>query len=230
VVPELFPPERPEGSRLRLKIELVMPVMRAAAHRFLSYPNLDMAYREYLMTSHAVVRASVPLMEAALTRARSMAQADPVSARLVRYLPHHILEEVDHDSWILEDLESIGVEPSTVLDRPPSQRVATLVGAQYYWIHHYHPAALLGYMAVLEGTPPSLTTVEKLIKRTGFDRRAFRTIIEHADIDNRHGDEVFRLVDELALGPSLSGLLGLSSMHTVVAMAAVIDEIIDRCL
>jgi pyrroloquinoline quinone (PQQ) biosynthesis protein C len=167
-----------------------------------------MAYREYLVTSHAVVRASVPLMEAALARAQSMAHADPVSERLVRYLPDHILEEADHDSWILEDLEWIGVDRSTVLDRPPSQRVAALVGAQYYWIYHSHPTALLGYMAVLEGTPPSLSTVEQLVERTGFDRRAFRTIMEHAVIDTRHGDEVFRLVDELALSAPLSTLLG----------------------
>jgi hypothetical protein len=212
-----------------MKIGLVMPALRAASHRFLSYPHPDMVYREYLVTAHAVVRASVPLMEAALARAQSMAHADPVSARLVRYLPEHILEEVGHDSWILEDLEWIDVDRSTVLDRPPSQRVAALVGAQYYWIHHYHPAALLGYMAVLEGTPPSLTSVEQLIESTRFDRRAFRTILEHAVIDNRHGDEVFRLVDELVLSAPLSNLLGLSGMHSVVAMAAVIDELIDRC-
>lgn len=206
-----------------------MPALRAASHRFLGYPRPDMAYREYLVTSHAVVRASVPLMEAALARAQSTAHDDPVSARLARYLPEHILEEVDHDAWILEDLKWIGVDRGSVLERPPSHRVAALVGAQYYWIHHYHPVALLGYMAVLEGFPPSLTSVEQLIERTGFDRRAFRTILEHAVIDNCHGEDVFRLVDELTLSAPLSSLLGLSSMHTVVAMAAVIDEFIDRC-
>jgi Iron-containing redox enzyme len=225
-------PSSPEGSaasRLRRKIELVMPALRAASHRFLTYPRPDMAYREYLVTSHAVVRASVPLMEAALARAQSMAHDDPVSARLVGYLPEHILEEVDHDAWILEDLKLIGVDRSSVLERPPSHRVAALVGAQYYWIYHYHPAALLGYMAVLEGSPPSLTSIEQLIERTSFDRRAFRTILEHAVIDNCHGEDLFRLVDELALSAPLSNLLGLSSMHTVVAMAAVIDEFIGRC-
>jgi hypothetical protein len=227
-VPAPSPPEGSAGARLRLKIELVMPALRTAGHRFLSHPHPDMAYREYLVTSHAVVRASVPLMEAALVRAKSLEHDDPVSAQLVSYLPEHIVEEVDHDSWILEDLGWIGVERSSVLDRPPSQRVATLVGAQYYWIHHYHPVALLGYMGVLEGTPPSLTSVEQLIERTGFDRRAFRTVLEHAVIDNRHGEEVFQLVDELALSAPLSSLLGLSGMHTVVAMAAVMDEIIDR--
>jgi hypothetical protein len=32
--------------------------------------------------------------------------------------------------------------------------------------------------------------------------------MEHAVIDTRHGDEVFRLVDELALSAPLSTLLG----------------------
>jgi hypothetical protein len=103
------------------------------------------------------------------------------------------------------------------------------VGAQYYWIHHYHPAALLGYMAVLEGTPPSRTSVEQLIERTGFDSRAFRTIMEHSVIDNSHGGAVFHLIDELTLSARLSSLLGLSAMHTVAAMAAVLHELIDRC-
>jgi len=206
-----------------------MPALAAGSHRLSSHAHPGCAYREYLITSHAIVRASVPLMEAAFARAQCLAGDDPVSARLVSYLPEHIVEETDHDSWLLEDLESIAVDRSTVLDRPPSPRIAALVGAQYYWIHHYHPAALLGYMAVLEGTPPSLTAVEQMIERTGFDRRAFRTLIEHADIDKHHGDEVFGVIDELELTTQQSTLLGLSAMHTVVAIAAVIDEVVDRC-
>ena len=36
---------------------------------------------------------------------------------------------------------------------------AALVGAQYYWIRHVHPVALLGYVMLLEGYPPSAGTV-----------------------------------------------------------------------
>jgi hypothetical protein len=229
-VPTCTPPPAPcsEGARLRIKIELVMPALRSASHRFLAHPDSGAAYREYLITAHAVVRASVPLMEAALARAGSMASDDPVCARLVDYLPEHILEEADHDTWILEDLDAIGVERDSVLARPPSQAVAALVGPQYYWIHHYHPVALLGYMAVLEGQPPSPAMVEGLIQRTGLDRRAFRAILEHAVVDQSHGHELFDLVDELPLRPSLSAVLGLSGMHTVGAMAALMDEIVER--
>ena len=36
---------------------------------------------------------------------------------------------------------------------PPS--VAGLVGSQYYWILHHHPVAFLGYVALMEGYPPT---------------------------------------------------------------------------
>ena len=205
-----------------------MPALQNVGRRFLEHPDPGAVYREYLVTSHAVVRASVPLMETALARAESMASDDPTCGRLVSYLAEHIVEETDHDVWILEDLDVIGVDRDSVLARPPSHEVATLVGAQYYWIQHYHPAALLGYMAVLEGSPPSPAMVDRLAERTGFDRQAFRALQEHAVVDARHGDEVFALVDELDLGPPVSTVLGLSGMHTVGAMTSVMEEIVER--
>lgn len=214
-----------EGLRLRGKIELVIPVLRAADDRLVRHPRLDALYREYLSTSHGVVRASVPLMQAALEEADRL--DDPPAHRLARYLRHHIDEELDHDEWLLEDLESLGVRRGTVLDRPPPALVASLVGAQYYWIRHCHPIALLGYMAVLEGNPPSPEHIELLIQRTGLPRRAFRTLLEHAELDPGHGDEIFSMLDETALSDPLSALLGLSAMHTVVTLAAVIDGIVD---
>ena len=211
-----------------MKIELAMPVLRAAGRRLLEHPDPGAAYLEYLVTSHAVVRASVPLMETALARSRALASDDPACGPLAGYLAEHIVEETDHDEWILEDLAVLGVDRATVLARPPSPAVATLVGAQYYWIQHSHPAALVGYMAVLEGSPPSPTAVGQLVERTGFDRRAFRALEEHSVVDERHGDEVFALVDEMSPTPVLSSLLGLSGMHTVAAMAAVMEEIGER--
>jgi hypothetical protein len=208
----------------------VMPAVRAAGETFLRHPQPDRVYREYLATSHEVVRASVPLMETALARAEAMADQGGVADRLVGYLREHIVEEADHDEWLLEDLELIGGDRSDVLARPPSPRVASLVGAQYYWILHRHPVALLGYMAVLEGYPPTVAMIERLVDRTGFDRRAFRTLYEHADLDQGHGDEIFELLDELELDPELSTLLGLSGMHTVRGVAGVIEEVVQRCV
>ena len=213
------------GVGLRRKIELVSPVLRAAGHRLLSHPRADAVYCEYLVASHCVVRASVPLMEAAFTQAQSM--DDPLARRLTGYLRSHIAEELHHDEWLLEDLGSLGVERAGVLARPPPAAVAALVGAQYYWMLHYHPIALLGYMAVLEGHPPSPEQIDLLMERTGFPPRAFRTLIEHATLDPGHGEEIFVMLDELSCSEGLAAVLGLSAMHTVVGLAEVLEAVVD---
>lgn len=213
--------------RLRHKIELVSPVLRAAGHRLLTSSGIDAVYIEYLFSSHCVVRASVPLMQAALRQAQTM--DDPLGRRLTGYLRCHIAEELHHDEWLLEDLESLGVDRAGVLARPPPPAVAALVGAQYYWTLHYHPIALLGYMAVLEGHPPSPEQIDLFMERTGFPAQAFRTLIEHAQLDPGHGDEIFLMLDQLSLSPELSGVLGISAMHTVVTLAEVIEAVVDSC-
>lgn len=213
------------GLGLRRKIELVSPVLRAAGHRLLAHPSVAAVYCEYLFASHCVVRASVPLMEAALRQAQTM--DDTLARHLTGYLQSHITEELHHDEWLLEDLESLGIARAGVLARPPPAAVAALVGAQYYWTLHYHPIALLGYMAVLEGHPPSPEQIDILMERTGFPTGAFRTLTEHALLDPGHGDEIFVMLDELSLGDDLSAVVGLSAMHTVVALAEVIEAVVD---
>jgi hypothetical protein len=217
-----------ESERLRRKIELVLPELAAAGRRLFTHPRIEDLYPEYLFISHCVVRASVPLMEAALEGSRSMAGTDPVAARVAEYLEGHIPEEMHHDEWLLDDLEVLGVSRSTLLARPPSATVAALVGSQYYWVFHYHPVALLGYVELLEGYPPLTAEIEDLITRTGYRREAFRTLVHHARLDPDHGDELNRTLDELPLTAEQSAAMGLSAMNSVHLLARVIEEIVDE--
>jgi pyrroloquinoline quinone (PQQ) biosynthesis protein C len=214
------------SSLLRRKIELVLPAFVRAGDRLIAHPRVRELYPEYLFTSHCVIRASVPLMETA--RALAAARDDPVSERLAPYLAHHIPEELDHDEWLLGDLELLGVERAAVLARPPSPTVASLVGAQYYWIHHFHPVALLGYIGLLEGYPPSPGLIDELQRRTGFERAAFRTMIAHAELDPGHGAELDELLDTLPLTREQSAVIGLSALHTVERYTQAIEEILDE--
>ena len=216
-----------ESERLRWKVEFALPALRTAAHRLAAHPRIAELYPEYLIQSHWVVRASVPLMEAARARAVELGAADSEADGLVAYLTEHISEELHHDDWLLEDLEVIGFERRAVLARPPAAAAAALVGAQYYWIHHSHPVALMGYMSVLEGQASSQAQIEQLVDRTGYDRRAFRTLFEHADLDHHHADELHRTLDRLSLAPANSTLVGMSAMHTVTTLAHIFDEIVD---
>jgi Iron-containing redox enzyme len=216
------------AADLRRKIGLVLPRLLEASDGLLGHPRVTKFYPEYLFTSHCVIRASVPLMETAKARAEELGSADPVAASLAPYLEQHIPEELDHDEWLLEDLEVLGFDRANVLARPPSPTVAALVGAQYYWIFHYHPVALLGYIAVFEGYPPSPEMIDRLIESTGYSRDAFRTMIGHAELDPGHRDELDRLLDELALTREQSTVVGLSAMYSADAFASAIDEVVQE--
>jgi hypothetical protein len=204
----------------------VLPALLGLGPRLIEHPLVADVYPEFLFTSHCIIRASVPLMEAARERAEALGEGDVVSAALAGYLEEHITEEMDHDEWLLDDLEVVGSDRAIVLARPPSPSVAALVGAQYYWTFHYHPVALLGYIAVLEGYPPSLRLIEDLRSRTGYDARAFRTLRIHAELDPGHREELDELLDILPLTREQSTIMGLSAIHTVGALTRAYEEIV----
>jgi hypothetical protein len=152
---------------------------------------------------------------------------DQVARGVAPYLERHIEEELGHDEWVLEDLEVLGVERSSVLSRVPTPAVACLVGAQYYWILHFHPVVVLGYLAVFEGHPSAPPLIEQLRTRTGFPAAAFRTLEEHSELDSAHREELDRVIDSLPLSSEHEVVLGLSSMSSVELMARCIEEVCD---
>jgi hypothetical protein len=166
-------------------------------------------------------------MDTARTQALKIAERDPVAASVAAYFEKHIDEELHHDEWLLDDLEALGWDRATVVARPPSPTVAGVVGAQYYWIFHYHPVALLGYTMLLEGYPPTPTDVADLMARTGYGPDAFRTMSAHAELDPGHADELADTIDGLILTPEQSTVLGLSAMSTAHGLARVLDELVD---
>lgn len=217
-----------EGERLRAKVDLVFPEYVGAIRKLITHPRISDLYPEYLFTLHCIMRAGVPLMEAALGQARATSDKDPVASTLSSYLGRHIPEERGHDEWLLEDMEFLGQDRASIMDRPPSTAVASMIGAQYYWIFHYHPVAIMGFLAPLETRPPTTELIEDLIARTGHSRKAFRTLLLHAELDPDHGDEINELLDDLVLTPEQSTVLGTSAIHTVHMLARATDEAIER--
>lgn len=213
------------SGRLRAKIDLAYPILRASAERVWTSPFVRELYPVYLSTMHGIVRTPVALMEAALERARELAPEDEVAAALVPYLAHHAPEEKGHDKWLLEDLEALGGDPLEPLRRIPSAKVATFVGAQYYWLRHHHPVSLLGHMAVIEGNPPQDGFAERLRELTGYPAEAFRAVRRHERLDIRHRAELYEAIDGLPLEPEHETLLGISALHTVGAAIEVFAEI-----
>jgi len=219
--------ELSNSQRLRHKIKLVLPELGMAGLAIRNHPRLEEIFPEYLFATHCMIRASVPLMRVAAERSRALAESDAVAAAIAHYFTHHIHEEMHHDDWLLEDLAVLGYDPAQLVKRVPHPSIAAMVGSQYYWIYHYHPVALLGYIAVMEGYPPTIEQVDDLEARTGFPRAAFRTMLRHAQLDPRHRDDLDRVLDSLPLTSEHAALLGVSAMQTVHLGSQAVQAVAD---
>lgn len=219
--------ERLPSSRLRSRLNLGGSALHACHLRLRDHPHLARVYPAYLVLLHAIMRASVPLMEAALDRARTLASADRFARAVAAYLEHHLPEEYGHDRWLLEDLALIGVSEDQVLRVMPSPSVAAMVGAQYYWIHHHHPACILGYIAVLEGNPPTVSEIRAIARRSGLPAPAFRTLIKHAELDPGHAGELDSLLDDLQPDEEMFNAIAVSALTTIRFATASFLELLE---
>ena len=200
------------------------PELAGATHLFVNDPRVPDLYRDYLVAYHGILRATIPLLQTA--RREALGRAGSAWRTLASYLETHIEEESGEDEWLLRDLEALGVDRATVLAHVPSPNVARLVGAQYYWVLHVDPVAVLGYLAALEREPPSLEFIDDLMERTGHDRAAFRTLVAHAERDPGHADELDDLLDHIELTDEQWLLVSLSAMNSIHMLAMVLKEIV----
>jgi hypothetical protein len=215
------------SALLREKQLLVGPALWAGGCRLREHPRVADLYPSLLVRSHCLARATVPLVETAIARLETMRGQDPLAGELIPFLTHFAAEERGHDEWLLQDLEALGVPRREVLARVPPARIASVVGAQYYWIAHHHPVAVLGYCFVTETGAPPRQEVEDLIRRTGYPREAFRSLLRHAVLDIKHGAEVANALDTLPLTEEHLATVGVSLLHTTQGLAASAEEVVD---
>jgi len=104
------------------------------------------------------------------------------------YFVQHLEEERDHAKWLFNDLNSHGVDIGSF-----DTNAMAMVGLQYYMIYHVHPCCLLGYMAVVEGTPTPISDIEKLEGLYG--KKLFRFARYHSIKDEEHKVELFAHIE-----------------------------------
>ena len=216
---------RSNSEMLRARMELTTGRLYDSYRELWNCPDIGTRVLDFLILMHQIIRASVPVMRTAKTMASKRADRDPVCRQLVSYLSEHIAEERNHDQWLLEDLASASLPAQVVVQRIPPTTVASLVGAQYYWIQHHHPVALLGYMRLLEGNPPSAKHVSRLQRLSGLPRSVFRTYRLHGELDPHHVGDMDRFLDSLPLKESQGQLIWISGSHTANALAACLEQL-----
>lgn len=213
---------------LRERLSLYGSGWKRESARLWTSPDLSALYPEMLKVSYQVIRASIPLLELARDQARDRASVDPVAGGLVPYLTRHIEEERGHDEWLRRDLGVLGISGEALDREIPSPVVAGMVGAQLYWARHAHPAAILGYLTVLEGEPPEESLFIEMASKIGLPEEAFSTLCYHSRVDQEHWQDLLDLSDALPLDERHFSLIGLSILHTCESMATAIRDTLTK--
>jgi len=221
----------PNSQIIRAKIRLFGGLLGQVAHSFWTHPQFPRIYREYIYQSHSIIRASVPLMQAAEKACQIPEHAaDPALRGFGDYLRHHIPEELGHHEWIVNDGVAMGLDRQAILHRLPKESATQLVGVQYYWIHHYNPIALAGFIAAMEGNPPPAEFFEEIAERNHLPLKCFSSFLYHAKIDPQHTRDLDAVLDALPLSPAHLELIGLSSLRTIRMMTGIMQDIIESGL
>lgn len=194
------------SSGLRAQLALCWP-----GHSPPFKPKTLAHYIRYLHLMHDVIRASIPLMELALARWGGQTAH---SSQLDDYYRGHIAEESGHVELVLQDLCELGISNTEALARTPDLTIVAMTGAQYYWLEHVSPLPLLGYIAFLEGTPPTSATIDAVKAILPEGSKAYRALAVHAEADPHHNREMDQLLDRLDLAPQQASLIGASAMQT----------------
>jgi hypothetical protein len=206
------------------KIRLAEVRLNSASNKFWSHPELAEMLPAFLVQLHRVMQGGITLMRVARERSFALA-GDPVADIVTPYLEQHILEEKDHDAWLLNDIGTLGISPRQVSEAAPLASVISLLGAQYFWALNMHPVAVFGYLIVLEGKPPVAAQLEDIRRRTGFPATAFRCLMEHADNDPHHIADLNRTLDRMPLTDEQQQYVALSAFHTIDSVGSVFEEL-----
>ncbi|WP_299183345.1 iron-containing redox enzyme family protein [uncultured Neptuniibacter sp.] len=139
-------------------------------------------YQAFLTQAYHHVKHTVPLLMACGSRLPERHYALQVA------VAEYIEEEIGHDQWILNDLQTTGVDPDIVRYGTPAMATDLMVAYAYHQIDRGNPLAFFGMVHVLEGTSIALATeTAGLVKGSlGLPDNAFSYLTSHGSLDLEH--------------------------------------------
>ncbi|MEO7055702.1 MAG: iron-containing redox enzyme family protein [Caldimonas sp.] len=151
-------------------------------------------YRKLLIQLYHVVWHFNPVCAAAASRMGD-------GHREVRYfLYEHMHEEAGHEQWVLNDLQSVGVEEASALATVPDLYTTALCGFNYWSADRRNPCSVLGMMYTLEviasvyGGAFSAAVKEALLLEGD---RGITFISSHATMDAEHMIELRKILNTI---------------------------------
>jgi pyrroloquinoline quinone (PQQ) biosynthesis protein C len=105
----------------------------------------------------------------------------------------YIEEEMGHQEWVLNDIETCGgnkeaVRQSADTNTSPSQATELMVAYAYDMIYRVNTVGFFGMVLVLEGTSTAVATQagEQLMTSLNLPKKAFSYLLSHGSLDISH--------------------------------------------
>jgi pyrroloquinoline quinone (PQQ) biosynthesis protein C len=155
-------------------------------------------YRRLLLELYHVVWHFNPVSAAAASRMGTPAEEALQPIR--HFLYEHMHEESGHETWVLNDLEAIGITPSDAQAHPPSIHTLALNGYNYWAADRRHPCSVLGMLYALEvvasvyGGPFANAVRESLLLQGD---RGVSFLDSHATMDAKHMAELRQVLNQV---------------------------------
>lgn len=105
----------------------------------------------------------------------------------------YIEEEMGHQEWVLNDIETSGADKEAVrnsadTNASASQATELMVAYAYDMIYRVNPVGFFGMVLVLEGTSTAVATQagEQLMTSLNLPKKAFSYLLSHGSLDISH--------------------------------------------
>lgn len=123
------------------------------------------------------------------------ARLDNTNTHYMKYCLKHAYEEVGHELMALHDLRQLGVEEAVSSFPAPLPETQILIAYLYYVSQHGNPLRRLGYSAWAEDSYEQFGPfLQKLQSQLNLKRSQMSFFVEHATVDDKHSDEVFKAI------------------------------------
>ena len=126
-----------------------------------------------------------------------------VSHVYMKFCYEHALEEVGHEMMALSDLKKIGCKATHVVELPPPLAATEKLNAYLYYIAtKANPLTRLGFSYWAEKCYPFIQNLANCSKEAlGLDDHQMTFFVSHATIDERHADDVERIIQVVCQKP-----------------------------
>ena len=180
------------------------PVLLAAVADGMSVER----YRALLLELYHVVWNFNPVCAAAASRMGT--PSDEALQPIRHFLYEHMHEEAGHETWVLNDLDAVGVALQPAREHAPSVHTLALNGYNYWAADRRHPCSVIGMLYALEVISsvyggPFASAIREALLLDGD--RGVSFIESHASLDTQHMAELRLVINQISDGEAQAAVV-----------------------